>query len=128
MEAARAGVVSVIVSSDAAARGLDLPSLPAVIHYDVAQRAKAYVHRAGRAARAGCAGLAFSLVRPDQVRHFKQVLARTTGGGRLAKESLQPSVVRDYAPRMQAVLTRLQQLLEDERAGRVSESKPVPSI
>jgi superfamily II DNA/RNA helicase len=40
LKAARKGGVSVLVSSDAAARGLDLPSLPAVIHYDVPTKTK----------------------------------------------------------------------------------------
>lgn len=129
MEGARAGVVSVMVSSDAAARGLDLPSLPAVIHYDVAVRPKVYVHRVGRTARAGKVGVTFSLVKPDQARHFKQLLAKTRGGAErgAVKESLQPHVVEAFAPRMEAVLAKLQSLLEEERNG-ASETRPVQPI
>jgi ATP-dependent RNA helicase DDX51/DBP6 len=129
MEGARAGVVSVMVSSDAAARGLDLPSLPAVIHYDVAVRPKVYVHRVGRTARAGKVGLTFSLVKPDQARHFKQLLAKTRGGAErgVLKESLQPHIVEAFSPRMETVLARLQTLLEEERNG-ASETRPVKSI
>jgi superfamily II DNA/RNA helicase len=134
LAAARAGVIGVLVSSDAAARGLDLPSLPCVVQYDVAPRVKAYVHRVGRAARAGRVGLSVSLVRPDQARHFRLLLARTASprgpAGRAVKEALQGSVVRAYAPRMQAVLTRLQALLEEERAagGGAAETRPVEAL
>jgi len=129
MEGARAGVVSVMVSSDAAARGLDLPSLPAVIHYDVAVRPKVYVHRVGRTARAGRVGVTISLVKPDQARHFKQLLAKTRGGAERGaiKESLQPHVVEAFAPRMEAVLAKLQMVLEEERNG-ASETRPVQPI
>lgn len=128
LEAAKAGVISVIVSSDAAARGLDLPSLPAVIHYDVAPRVKTYVHRVGRAARAGRVGVTYSLVRPDQMRHFKQLMGRTIAGHTATKETLTASLVSDYAPRLQQVLVRLRRVLEAERAGSLADSAPVHAL
>lgn len=49
----RAGRVAVLVVTDVAARGLDIPLLDNVVHYDFPAKPKLFVHRAGRAARAG---------------------------------------------------------------------------
>jgi superfamily II DNA/RNA helicase len=56
------GDLPVLVATDVAARGLDIEGVDVVIHYDVAEDIKAYLHRSGRTARAGSAGLAVSLV------------------------------------------------------------------
>ena len=47
-----------------------------VINYDAPVYVKTYIHRAGRTARAGRAGDVFTILRSDQVRHFKQLLRR----------------------------------------------------
>lgn len=68
--AARAGDASggsIIVATDAAARGVDVLRLSAVVQYDCPPRIKTYIHRVGRTARAGRAGIAYTLVHPDQV-------------------------------------------------------------
>lgn len=52
--------LSILVATDVAARGLDIEDLPAVINYSMPLDADAYVHRIGRAGRAGKKGLAFS--------------------------------------------------------------------
>ena len=57
----RAGKARLLVVTDVAARGLDMPLLDAVINYDFPPAPKLFVHRAGRAARAGRAGTALSL-------------------------------------------------------------------
>jgi ATP-dependent RNA helicase RhlE len=56
------GRVSVLVATDIAARGLDIPELPLVVNYDLPLAAEDYVHRVGRTGRAGRAGAAVSLV------------------------------------------------------------------
>ena len=70
------GVCSVIVCTDSLARGVDLESITNVVNYDVPVYAKTYIHRAGRAARAGRRGCCYTLLRSDQVRHFKNMLRR----------------------------------------------------
>ena len=57
LAAFNSGKASLLVASDAMTRGMDLPSVAAVVNYDAPVYPKTYVHRAGRTARAGRAGM-----------------------------------------------------------------------
>ena len=70
--------VCYLVTTDVAARGLDLPQLPCVIQYDLPLDAITYTHRAGRTGRMGAAGLVVSLVNERSVRTLKQLVAPGT--------------------------------------------------
>ncbi|GLS44140.1 DEAD/DEAH box helicase [Methylobacterium brachythecii] len=58
----RSGEVPLLVASDVAARGLDIPAVSHVFNFDIPHHAEDYVHRIGRTGRAGRAGHAFTLV------------------------------------------------------------------
>ncbi|KAF7931191.1 hypothetical protein BELL_0050g00280 [Botrytis elliptica] len=58
----RAGSREILVATDVAARGLDIPSVDVVLNYDISQDSKTYIHRVGRTARAGKSGHAISFV------------------------------------------------------------------
>ena len=63
----RAGKAGVLVVTDVAARGIDIPLLDNVINYDFPPKPKLFVHRAGRAARAGRMGAAYSFATRDEM-------------------------------------------------------------
>lgn len=65
LEFFRSGVVRVLVATDVAARGIDVPNLACVINYDLPQCPEDYIHRIGRTGRAGAVGTAVSLISDD---------------------------------------------------------------
>ncbi|XP_078090408.1 ATP-dependent RNA helicase DDX24 isoform X2 [Mustelus asterias] len=68
----------VLLTTDVAARGLDIPNVQHVIHYQVPRATEIYVHRSGRTARATKAGLTLMLVGPDDIMRFRKI-CRTLG-------------------------------------------------
>lgn len=73
----RKGADSVLVATDIAARGIDVPAVGHVVNYDVPNEPETYFHRIGRTARAGGEGKAVSLVTPDRFGEFERILRRT---------------------------------------------------
>ena len=72
----RAGKLRVLIATDLAARGLDIPQLPAVINFELPRSPNDYVHRIGRTGRAGQAGLALSLICAAEDQHFRVIQKR----------------------------------------------------
>src|SRR6202158_1790523 len=64
LESFRNGEVTLLVASDVAARGLDIPAVSHIFNFDVPHHPDDYVHRIGRTGRAGRAGAAISIVAP----------------------------------------------------------------
>ena len=67
VESFRTGMTNILVVTDVAARGIDIPVLANVINYDFPPQPKVFVHRVGRTARAGQRGWSYSLVRETDV-------------------------------------------------------------
>ncbi|PNJ33964.1 DDX24 isoform 3 [Pongo abelii] len=63
----------VLLATDVAARGLDIPKVQHVIHYQVPRTSEIYVHRSGRTARATNEGLSLMLIGPEDVINFKKI-------------------------------------------------------
>ncbi|OCB89939.1 DEAD-domain-containing protein [Sanghuangporus baumii] len=74
----------ILVCSDLVARGMDIPHVTHVVSYDAPVDIRKYVHRAGRTARAGRAGDAWTLVEEQEAKFFKDML-RDAGSGRLER-------------------------------------------
>jgi ATP-dependent RNA helicase RhlE len=66
----KSGEIAVLVATDLASRGIDIPALPVVINYELPRSPKDYVHRIGRTGRAGAEGQAISLISPEEEHHF----------------------------------------------------------
>lgn len=69
----RDGELKLLVASDVAARGLDIPDVSHVFNYDVPTHPEDYVHRIGRTGRAGREGAAFTLVTPEDKKYLDAV-------------------------------------------------------
>lgn len=76
LQSFRDGKITTLVSSDAMTRGMDVEQINVVINYDAPVYLKTYIHRAGRTARAGRTGKVITLLRPEDVRHFRAMLKK----------------------------------------------------
>jgi ATP-dependent RNA helicase RhlE len=67
------GKLRVLVATDLASRGIDIEGLPYVVNYELPRAASDYTHRIGRTGRAHAAGLAITLLAPEEFEHFKLI-------------------------------------------------------
>ncbi len=70
------GTLHTLVATDVAARGLDIDAVDVVVHFDPPEDHKAYLHRSGRTARAGSAGMVVTLVQWNQVLEVERIQTR----------------------------------------------------
>lgn len=96
MDRFRAGHVQVLVATDVAARGIDVPNIDVVFNFELPKEEKAYVHRIGRTGRAGKAGKAISFVGENERYSFREIRRYTNANFiHQAMPSLEMSVVAD---------------------------------
>ena len=74
LDAFKTNKLTLLVASDVAARGLDIPAVSHVFNFDVPVHAEDYVHRIGRTGRAGRSGVAYTLVAPADGKHLDAIL------------------------------------------------------
>src|SRR5437870_10734026 len=86
------GNEDILVATDIAARGIDVPAIGHVINYDIPEDPLMYFHRIGRTARAGATGRAISLVSQDRVENFGRILRQTQHSTRKLNEEMGISV------------------------------------
>jgi len=67
---------SILVATDVAARGLDIPQIDLVIHYHLPRAADTYVHRSGRTARADASGASILICAPEEVAGVRRLIAK----------------------------------------------------
>ena len=73
LEAFKSDKIRLLVASDVAARGLDIPDVSHIFNFDVPMHPEDYVHRIGRTGRAGKTGHAFTIVSPEDRKYLKGV-------------------------------------------------------
>ncbi|MFK8044635.1 MAG: DEAD/DEAH box helicase [Crocinitomicaceae bacterium] len=86
------GKVRILVATDIAARGLDIPLLPHVVNFELPNIAEDYVHRIGRTGRAGADGVAISLVDIEEVAYLR-------GIEKLIGEKIDTSEIEGFEPK-----------------------------
>jgi len=69
----KSGEIRVLVATDVAARGIDIPGIAFVYNYDLPNVAEHYVHRIGRTARAGRSGHSVTFCSPDEMSELEQI-------------------------------------------------------
>lgn len=69
----KAGECNILICTDVASRGLDIPSVDMVINYDIPTNSKDYIHRVGRTARAGRSGVAIAIVNQYELEWYLQI-------------------------------------------------------
>jgi len=111
----RGGQTEVLVATDVAARGLDVPAVSHVINYDIPPDPEYYVHRIGRTARQGRSGAAITFVAPSELRQLKTI-ERVTGA-RIRREEL-PTVAATEEREFQALEERLLDVIAQGKWGR----------
>jgi ATP-dependent RNA helicase RhlE len=73
LAAFRSGEVKVLIATDIAARGIDIPGVSHVVNYDLPDVPEQYVHRIGRTARAGADGIAIAFCSPDERGNLRDI-------------------------------------------------------
>jgi len=113
LNAFRSGAATVLVATDVAARGLDVPEVTTVVHFDLPIDDQVYVHRSGRTGRAGRKGRSVVLVTPMDARRVQR-LARGAGVAMAWADAPGPDVVR--AAEAERARGRVQAMLEGSDA------------
>jgi superfamily II DNA/RNA helicase len=91
----RRGQVKVLVATDVAARGIDVPNITHVVNYDLPKFAEDYVHRIGRTGRAGRNGIAISLVNHAESMQVRRI-------ERFTKQTIPVDVIAGMEPKRSA--------------------------
>ena len=99
MEGFKEKKIRVLVATDIAARGLDIPELSVVMNYDIPHVTGDYIHRIGRTGRAGAKGLAITLISPTEMVALKDV-------ERLMGKALPQERLEGYAPKVEMLTQR----------------------
>ncbi len=107
LDSFRKGEVKLLVASDVAARGLDIPDVSHVFNFDVPTHAEDYVHRIGRTGRAGRSGKAFTLATKPEQKYLDNIESMLGGpipiaGGTDAPDTAstpEPEPTREDAPK-----------------------------
>ncbi|XP_044025588.1 ATP-dependent RNA helicase DDX51 [Siniperca chuatsi] len=109
------GKIQLLISTDAAARGIDINEVKCVVNYDAPQYVRTYIHRIGRTARAGKAGLAFTFLLGVQEKDFLQMVVEAGSPG-IQKQIVKPETLKGMEARYEQTLQELANVIKDEKA------------
>ncbi|XP_035534555.1 ATP-dependent RNA helicase DDX51 [Morone saxatilis] len=109
------GKIQLLISTDAAARGIDVNGVKCVVNYDAPQYIRTYIHRIGRTARAGKAGLAFTFLLGVQEKNFLQMVVEAGSPG-IQKQIVKPENLKGMEARYEQTLQELANAIKEEKA------------
>ncbi|XP_016355465.1 ATP-dependent RNA helicase DDX51 [Sinocyclocheilus anshuiensis] len=109
------GKIPLLISTDAAARGIDINGVKCVINYDAPQYIRTYIHRVGRTARAGKAGSAFTFLLEVQEKSFLQMV-RDAGSPGIQRHFVKPEALRSMETRYEQTLAELGKVVKEENS------------
>ncbi|KAM3860992.1 ATP-dependent RNA helicase DDX51-like [Diretmus argenteus] len=109
------GKIQLLISTDAAARGIDINGVKCVVNYDAPQYIRTYIHRVGRTARAGKTGLAFTFLLGVQEKNFLQMVVEAGSPG-VQKQIVKPENLKSMEARYEQTLQELATVIKDEKA------------
>lgn len=102
---------TILVATDVAARGIDVPDLTHVVNYALPQDPPTFVHRTGRTGRAGKEGIAITLIAPGEFRKLMYITKST--GTDITKQKL-PRIQDVIYSKKSRMIARLEALIEDD--------------
>ncbi|XP_077351760.1 ATP-dependent RNA helicase DDX51 isoform X2 [Festucalex cinctus] len=109
------GKIHLLISTDAAARGIDISAVKYVVNYDAPQYIRTYIHRIGRTARAGKTGLAFTFLLGVQEKNFLQMVTEAGSLG-IQKQIIKPENLKSMESRYEQTLQELAAVIKEENA------------
>ncbi|MBI4838419.1 MAG: DEAD/DEAH box helicase [Nitrospirae bacterium] len=106
------GDIDVLVATDVAARGLDIPDVSHVINYSIPQNPDSYIHRIGRTGRMGKPGIAITFVTPRELRQLR--LIELSAKTKIKKAKL-PTIADVKKAREQEVINEIDNVIENAK-------------
>ena len=104
--------ISILVATDVAARGIDIPELTHVINYSLPDEPESYIHRVGRTGRAGKEGLAVTFVTPREFRKFSFI-----------KKIAKSEIEKRRVPTVNDIIEKKKRILLDDLLAMVEEAE-----
>lgn len=99
----RSGRANILVATDIASRGIDIPQVDCVVNYDVPLQPLVYFHRVGRTARAGDSGKSYTFISQNNTREFAQI------------QKLTKAIVKPYRPEDERMAENLSKRKYDKK-------------
>lgn len=104
--------ISILVATDVAARGMDIPDLTHVINYSLPDEGETYIHRIGRTGRAGKEGLAVTFMTPREFRKFAYI-----------KKIAKTEVEKRRIPSIEEIIGAKKRILLDDLLGKIEQAE-----